>query len=269
MTEIRVRPGSSRVWLGPQVGEGRYKVQEHPGGGFLLEPIAPNPGPPGRFVDRFGRGWLTRPAHPGDVNPPCAVFPALDEEAIGEQVWPYTRVAAERGPLRPVDIPPDDDLDRLAALLACARTKAVGTLLLALHMLREKCEKADTHPLRLVAGRPGSWESADLLTLTRVCVPAAEVEHHVASFEQPRPGGPVLDQPGGVVEEVYKVLHRWLFDPATHVELAETLAQLVGKVVDGRGGWDQVTTAQLRSTQWGALAEKLLRSRSRYYPQHR
>lgn len=221
--------------------------------------------PPPRFVDAHGCGWRTcfPPApQPPEDDPWCAVFPALDEDHIGEQKWRFSQILAVRGPIRPVDLPSNDDRDLLKALLAHAKTQAAGTLIFALHALHDECVRVDGHSLRLTAGRPGSWEADVLQTLSRNCVPITEVANEEHPEFGPHPG---LENLPTVI---YHLLHGWLFDPARQVELAETLAHLFGTVVDGRGGWDQVTTSRLRGTQQGQLAEQLLRYTSRYYSQH-
>ncbi len=270
MTANKVSVRGGRVWLGPNVGDGQYEVAAQGAGAWLLEPVPADPFPY-RLVDGNGYGWLIQPKLSDGVGPDpmYMVFPRLEDQEPGSpDIQPHSRIVAERGPVRPVAPAPADDCERLEGLLAYARTQAVGTLLFALHMLREECVRVDGHPQRMTAGRPGSWESSDLLDLSQACIPAAEVVQRSAlPFGAVNPQGEhdADGVVGSVVEEVYKVLHRWVFGPDFHVELAETLAHLVGRVIDGRGGWDEATTLFIQDSEVGDKAEKLLLYTSRYY----
>lgn len=244
-TEVRLgRP----VWLGP-LAPGRYEVTARPGGAVLVTPLPLAPGPPARFVDATGRGWRNDSVGCGIQDPIVAVFPPISEGILaappGPQLWQFSRVQAERGPLRPVEAPDDRDIDTLMVLLASAGVRAAGALLFAVHCLYDRCVAHDGHPYRMTAGHPSSWEGDVLLDLAAHCVPQNQV----------------ADLDDDLLDNIYKVLYRWLFDPARHVELAERLSVLFGRLVDVRG-WERTTTPWIRQAELAYPAEQFLCSKT-------
>lgn len=231
------------AWIGPGK-EGRYRVEPREGGGYELIPA-----PlllPARFADRSGRGWLYQHSDSDDDDPGSAryrVYPKLDD---GTQTMTYAQITADRGPIRPVAPAPDKDCDDIQFWLACHRRRALAALLSAVAWVGAKCVSADGHMFRLTAGRPGSWEAAALIELAT----AAPITPD--------------DQMDGPEFTVRRILDEWLFGDERHVEVAATLADVFGRVVDGRGGWDQVTTDKLAGSELGVQAARLLFQKSRY-----
>lgn len=230
---------SGRTWLGHNAA-GRYRVEPREGGGFELIPAPVEL--PFRIVDSSGHGWHQRAA--GDGEDPAEqlymVYPGIPGVP---STLPYGLIVAKRGPVQEVVPAPEKDVEELKYLLANQRQAAVTTLLSALGWLRAKCVAADGHPYRLTAGRPGSWESADLLEIAKAA-PVTPDE--------------TLDHPEA---EVRRILSKWVFGDAPTdgvVEVAENLAALFGQVVDGRGGWDEVVDEELYNSDLGDMAVRLL-----------
>lgn len=223
-----------RVSFIPVVAPGEYKVRELPGGVWALVPVPVDPDArPYRVVDRFGRGWLT-------CHEPATTYPHIEGD------WPLARVVAERGPVRPVVAASRASTDLMGVALARAGCRAVASFLVALRRVAEECVALHGHDDLLIAGRPGSWESA---LLRRLAYDAA-----------PRVADATTDM--AAVGTVRNILHRWVFGEDAYVEVAETVAGVFGQVVDGRGGWDQVTQRWLRRWSYNDSIRTLLASRS-------
>lgn len=226
------------AWVGLEAEPGRYKVTVSVDGVITLTPD-PAGGDPYRFVDNAQRGWIT--FAPGQ----CSTFPAID----GRSQFTHEEVYAQWGPVRPVTVVSDLERNRLCALLAATKSKAVGTLINALHTLYHECVDADGHPYRMAAGHPGADGSKLLLELASKC------------DLQPPPAG--FDQASGV--KVHEILHRWVFATDRFVEVAGTLSEVFGDVVDGRGGWDQVADRWLYKHPLAPAVQNLLRIKSVHY----
>lgn len=176
-----------------------------------------------RAVDRFQRGWWMV----GDGS--CQTFPRLADG----RAWTREDVAAERGPLREVVPVEAEDLEVLQHHLAVAGKRAIISLAVALYRLSRKCYEEDGHEYRMVAGRPGSWESA--------LIPAIANEIGGADLAPAR-----VDL--AAVDWTFRVINGWIFDPdgEQYVEVAENLARVLGRLVDGRGGWEEVADRWFR-----------------------
>lgn len=172
-----------------------------------------DPARPYRVVDASNVGWHL--VGDGLYHPPVAT---------GLTPATYRTLDDARGPLRPVVPAPAADLDVLVEALTGAGPLAVGSLARALH------EAAEATRQDLTAGRPGSWEADTLRTLT----------HLGRDLRRDRDHGPTA-------AVVCAILVRWVSDPAGFVEVAETLAGVLGRVVDRRGGWGKVAEIGIRS----------------------
>lgn len=253
-TPLHVRVDEEgRAWLGQNTA-GLYSVVQDDAGNITMT-RSPEPRS-SRVVDRFGYGWLRQ----GDTET-YRVYPKVDG---CPSTMPHDQLAAERGPLR--DVVPASDADRreIAFLLAATKDKALSTLLGALAWLGEACVEADGHYYRMVAGRPGSWEAALLIELAQ---------------QAPKTPADKLDRPEA---EVGRILWTWLFEefalesrgdpkvaelvpqPRGVSEVADTLAGVFGRVVDGRGGWDEVVDDDL-NWDLACKAQRLLYSQSRHF----
>ncbi|WP_111415710.1 hypothetical protein [Streptomyces sp. AC1-42T] len=169
---------------------------------------------PVRLVDAHGASWYL---NSGETN-------AYGTRALHySETRTYEQIVTEAGPVRHIDVPADGDSDAIRQALRQAGPKALATLTTALHVAATACEHATGRPEDLVAGRPGSTESAIVLGLALDAgpeVPAASVDT-------------------AALEAVAEVLTRWVTGE-TVVELAENLAWTVGPVVDELG-WLGIT----------------------------
>lgn len=213
-----------RPWLGPHIPAGDYLLTRQDDGTWVLTP-QPAPTRPYRAVDRYARGWLT-------FADPVQTYPFVPGPDLT-----LDELTAQCGPLTPVVAASRVDSETLHLALAAAHDKAMTTLLSVLSFIASDCEATDGSYDRLVAGRPGSWESALLLDLVSagnsITADRVDATAHTA---------------------VRAVLTRWLFDETSRVEVAETLASILGDLVDGRGGWDQIADQRLRRSP---IAESL------------
>jgi hypothetical protein len=185
---------------------------------------------PYRVVDGRQAGWLHAPDGEGDDLYKC--FPALPKDrtaGLVETYWPLSRIVAIRGPIRPVVAPTEGEMEALRDALGGAGKKAVATAMVVLYELAKRCALADRaipdNGSRLVAGRPGSWESEAIRNL------AWNVG---ADIKTKRVDTVAMDA-------CLHVLGGWLFDDKRYVELAETFDAVLGEVVDDLGGWFEAT----------------------------
>lgn len=221
-----------RAFVPPTVPAGRYHLlPDDDAGGFRLVRL-PDPERPYRVVDRFGRGWLT-------CNPHPETYPG---DIVG--VDDFETLERERGPLVVVGLATDDEEHRILNALAQAGTKAVASAFVAVYRVMQECQERDGHRLRIVAGRPGSWESVAL---------PRYAEAVAASIPQTLVGAGRVDP--SAVSEVEAVVRSWVFGGDRFVEVAETMEELLGRLVDGRGGWNQVSENWLRALRSGQLRE--------------
>jgi hypothetical protein len=221
---VVVDDGERRPWIGPDIPAGDYLLIQQDGGFWVLIP-QPQSDRPYRAVDRYGRGWLT-------CADPVHTYPSLDGPALTLET-----LTEQRGPLVPVVRARRDDCDTIRLALAGAGEKALASLLAALSFVSADCEASDNSRDRLVAGRPGSWESELLLSLS---VFGDGIMPHRTDLD--------------TVADIRTVLTTWVFGETGRVEVAETLADILGDVIDGRGGWNQITDQQLRQSR---IAEHL------------
>lgn len=228
-----------RTTFVPVVPGGVYDVRRATDGLWLLVPRPPAPYPH-RVVDRYQRGWWLV----GDGT--WETYPRLGT------LSGYPQLAGQRGPLRPVLPMKRADGETLHRVLAHAGTKAAATVLAALHKVDQQCYDRDGHDARLVAGRPGSWESALLPRL------AHEVGAGIkAGRVDPEALAVVID-----------TLRGWIFTDDRFTEVAENLAHVFGRVIDGRGGWNQVADQWLRTGIYDEEVRRLLASTSAWYQPH-
>lgn len=194
---------------------------------------------PHRVVDRLQRGWIT-------TTDPCQTYPDINSD----RAWTLAELEAERGPLRPVVPMPDDDRRRMVAALEHARQRALASALVGLYRVARECYDADGHDHRLLAGRPGSWESALLPRFAweaGVDIGASRID-------------PVA------VSTTTMVVHGWVFHPHRFVEVAENLAVVLGDAVDRRGGWELVADQWLRRHPLSEDLRGFVLSRSSRFP---
>jgi hypothetical protein len=232
---LRVAAEDDRITFVPAVAPGEYDLRTLAGGRWVLVPRPPAK-LPYRVVDRFGRGWLT-------CYERASTYPDV------EGVWTLDRIIAERGPVREVVGPTREDVDELEHALACAKRRAAATVLYALHRVAQGIREKYGDDDLLVAGRPGSWESALLPRL------AHEVGARISASR--------VDAAATAV--TIATLELWTTGRETYTEVAENLASVFGRVVDGRGGWDQVADQWLLESPYDEEVRNLLTSTSRYF----
>ncbi|WP_098894193.1 hypothetical protein [Streptomyces sp. t99] len=179
-----------------------------------VDTTSQSPQYPVRLVDAHGASWYLTT---GQTN-------AYGTRALHySETRTYEQIVEEAGPVRHIDVPADGDTESIRKALRQAGPKALATLTAALHAAATACEHATGRPEDLVAGRPGSTESAFALRMTRDAgpeVPAASVD-------------------ATALEVVAGILTRWVTGE-TVVELAENLAWTVGPLVDELG-WQGIT----------------------------
>lgn len=233
-------PGTHRVFIA-LIASGRYEVTPAADGNYLVTPRpGSEPVPPRRVVDRFQASWQLQDG---------TGYYRIHQPVPGETYfgWDLARLTAARGPVRPVVPPAESDLGDIIFALAKARRNAAGSLISALGVLRNRCQHADGNYLRMTAGMPGSQESSDLLRLAG----HGEVISTYGHFDE---------QARAVV---LATLERWVFTEQSYVEVAGNLAEALGRLVDGRGGWDEVSEERLARSDAGQLAQRLFTGRSR------
>lgn len=196
---------------------------------------------PYRVADAQWYGWHQVGTDHPDDPPIYDVYPTPpDVVRLGpySASWPLWKVA-ERGPLHLVDAPTTAETATVVDALTAAQTLAVGTVCWLLGDRLKAHHRADGHTRRMVCGRPGSWESE-------------AIKHIGWNVGCDMRTGRRVDQTAVVA--VGTVLDRWTCWPpgaypadAPVVEVAETLACLLGEVADNLGGWDRMADRWLRS----------------------
>lgn len=222
----------------------RYEYVRGDDGQVTLVPV-PRPGPARRLVDRDGVGWLLVPGTENDLDP-CYTARWLSPARSLSEPWPQSAIVVGRGPVRPVGAAVPADLDMLQAVLSGVRERAAGTLLAALHILYDQAKAGDKHPGRLTAANPGSWEGDALVYAVRECVVAEPVDQEAAGV-------------------IFTIAHRWVYGTEPAVDVADAVATVFGELLDNAGGWEQVTTSWLRSSEIGRRARKVLCHKSRHH----
>ncbi|WP_333745723.1 hypothetical protein [Streptomyces sp. IBSBF 2950] len=169
---------------------------------------------PVRLVDAHGASWYL---NSGQTN-------AYGTRALHySETRTYEQIVEEGGPVRHIDVPADGDSEAIRQVLRQAGPQALATLTAALHAAATACEHATGRPEDLVAGRPGSTESSMVLGMAL----------HVG------PEVPLTSVDAAALEVVAGILTRWVTGE-TVVELAETLAWMLGPLVDELG-WKGIT----------------------------
>ncbi|MEV2186444.1 MULTISPECIES: hypothetical protein [unclassified Streptomyces] len=164
---------------------------------------------PVRLVDAHGRSWYLNSGESNSYGTRALHY---------SEARTYEQIVAEAGPVRHIDVPGDGDSEAIRQALRQAGARAAATVAAALHAAATACEHATGRPEDLVAGRPGSTESTIVLDMALdagLKVPAASVD-------------------AAALKVVAGILTRWVTGE-TVVEVAETLAWMLGPVVDERG----------------------------------
>ncbi len=216
---------------------------------------------PYRYVDRDSYGWYltTVQITAGRTGPMYHCNERRVGDVIGGAGLEPDVLAAERGPLRPVEPVTDADEALLTEAFTAAGRKTVATLAAAIeqtfHHLRSSAEKSgvpngfDTAKRALTAGRAGSWESHVLVEVMlfgnglNLVRPKGSRNPTAAVMRAAGPSRRVDRQVRG---DLVEILHRWVTDPARYTEVAETLAAAVAGHADANGGWRTVADQWLQ-----------------------
>lgn len=165
---------------------------------------------------------------------PLRVDEVVYQHGHTREVLALAEVEARFGPVRPVLPPPGADVDRLLALIAAAGTNALGTLAAALYAVEQRIGAAEPPAMPesgpvpaealiradpLTAGRPGSWEAADLIDIIWTVGPTV--------------GGERLDD--DLYREATEIFHRWATGPDAYVEFAETIPEILALPIEEHG----------------------------------
>ncbi|MFI9052435.1 hypothetical protein [Streptomyces sp. NPDC053427] len=199
----------------------------------VLENDGPEPEPedlPYRVVDRENRGWhaVSGGQYMIDYG---GLRPGRPEDPVTFEV-----LEAEQGPLRRVVAPDPGDVLMLKGALTDSGKKAAATTLVALYrtagVYAHDSSPGTCDAGSLIAGREGSWESDLMMRLAWTI------------------GGDLHEKPKRYDEkcvgQIIDVLEQWTRHPTRYVEVAETLANIFGTVVDERGGWAEVADRYLQ-----------------------
>jgi hypothetical protein len=206
---------------------------------------------PYRVVDSHNQSWLTA----GPTGEGGHLYnPSYSGQQAGLQPMTLPQLAAGRGGWRPVVPATDEEEAAIEGALRGAGRKAVASVCAALEVLFDEVRQAHGGLTRahdsyeaatrtLVAGRPGSWESAVLIELVlagngfNLVRPKGRGYHDV---DRMRANGPVprVDKPAR--DALAVVFRAWACSPDRYVEVAETLASIVSRHADrehGADGW--------------------------------
>jgi hypothetical protein len=192
-------------------------------------------------VDARSQGWHARPPRDDDEAARAArtgdahLYECVRrDEPPGtyEELW--TRV----GPLRPVVPPSRAELRALELALTRAGTRALPTLCAALYRVAVEYVNGlpEPHHERLTYGE---------------CLTAADPGSHAADIVETaawdigaRIGSGRLDE--RALLAVSEILRSWARDPARQVDVAASLAYVLGRVIDAAGGYRRVCDQWLR-----------------------
>ncbi|MEU9405577.1 hypothetical protein AB0E08_07720 [Streptomyces sp. NPDC048281] len=166
-----------------------------------------------RYADREGEGWIRN--GPGDTY---TTHPRYD-------LAPLTKADLEtqRGPLRPIGLMGQGESARLAEALAGAGKKGLATFLVALHRTALTLIDDGASTAVFTAGRPGSWEAADLRQALRLGDDIADSRIDRAALETAR-----------------ELLLKWVTGPV-QPELGDGLASILGDAAEKAGSWAAIT----------------------------
>ncbi|WP_149264332.1 hypothetical protein [Actinomadura sp. K4S16] len=202
----------------------------------MIDPSRPAPL---RLVDASDGTWLLRvdgSGGPGRApsTPELAGAVYVDEHA-GE-VLPFPELYGRRGPLRAVVPVEACDVGRLRDLVRQVGAKSLATIAAALYQVEKLYGARPPEPTAsgvrrdlLTAGRPSSWESGVLLDLVWRVGPAVSRQRL----------DPELLEWGRVI------FARWVRCPSGYVEVAGTLAAVLGPVVGESGEFSAVADGEL------------------------
>ncbi|MFD4356780.1 hypothetical protein ACFWPX_29810 [Nocardia sp. NPDC058518] len=238
--------------------------------------------PPYRIVDARNVGWI--------VQVGTDQYRCFDPTVSGEPTMVMATLAeitAEHGPVRPVLPCPADDATALQSAFDRAGRKTIASIASAVEAIHFEARNrfgpwdsdvsgtAAYAERTLIAGRPGSWESA---RLTELWIFGAELNlwprdnrADVAAMRSTGPNPKRVDVTAR--DEIAEVLRRWTGDPERYVEVAENLSGIVSRYADdlyGQQGWKQIADQWLQPdaplpAAAAAPMRDLLYSKSEHY----
>jgi len=182
------------------------------------------PKPPSRVVDARFQGWYL--SGDGQYHADFGGSRGLEPRTLDE-------LTETRGPLREVVPRSEASAAEAEAALKVAGRLAAGSLLVALARVALRISARPGQPATgsLLAGREGSWETADMNSLIWNL------------------GIDLADDPGrfhaDAVERLAAVVEGWI-GGETYNEVAETLSGIFADVADDLGGWPAVADDPLQ-----------------------
>jgi len=182
------------------------------------------PKTPSRVVDAHFQGWYLSGS---------GLYEADYGRSRNLDPRPYPELIETRGPLREVVPPSETSTAEAEAALKVAGHLAAGSLLVALARvaLRISARPGRLATGTLLAGREGSWETADMNSL--IWNLGIDLADEGSRYHE------------GAVERLTAVIDGWI-GGETYTEVAATLAGIFADVTDELGGWPAVTDAPLR-----------------------
>lgn len=215
------------------------------------------------MVDRAGRGWVHTGAEWVSYDPTAiettrietdegtTLIATLREDGRAS-VPTLDQLRETAGPLRPVVPVTLEEAEAITRALRDLGHLAIGCLLRAIaNVYTPHADDPRFAARSLVAGRPGSWESADLISLIPLALQARDVTRYAT---------PASDR-------LAVILEAWCHSENRYVEVAETLAWIVAVVADEykAAGWDEMTDQFVRDAGDEYPVYKLLFSTSQWW----
>ncbi|MFD4406747.1 hypothetical protein ACFWPH_28690 [Nocardia sp. NPDC058499] len=237
--------------------------------------------PPYRFVDHRNVGWV--------IQAGTGTYRGFDPTASWErppEVATLAEITDAYGPLRTVQPCRAEEADEFQAALALAGRKAVASLASAAEVIHFEARNrfgpwdadvsatADYATRTLVAGRPGSWESALMSELwlfgSELNLWPRTDSGDVASMRATGPNPKRVHVEAR--DRMAAVLRAWTASEDRYTEVAETLASLVADYADehhGPGGWRAIADQWLQPdarlpSAYAEPCHRLLYSRTRF-----
>lgn len=193
------------------------RVNQQPDAPAATGPAAVATGRPARVVDSLNWGWLrlgTADIFERDRQPMM-----MTADASTPTMATLDLLAETRGPLRLVAPPAEGELDDLVAALLNAKRRALFSLCLGVgDVIADESRPIDGRGHVLLGGGAGTIEADYLVKfggygITSDPAPASRVDVHARMT-------------------TWRIVRRWVTDPAAAVDVVEGLMRVLGRVLD-------------------------------------